>query len=157
MKPTLGPIDEEVFLYCVEVYQAAATMIMPTKNPETVKIELEDYGTLAFTDRKENRGMLAIMKEARQAGLSDHDRMSLGWRILHVNNVIEARVRFARWIKDGDEPGALAIDEALLRACARAKTIYDPNSTESGPGFDLDDVERIAAEMSDREAAGNKT
>lgn len=140
------PVDENLFLYCSEIYAAAASMAMPTENPALKEIHIEDYGTVAFTDNPTNRGMLAVMKELREHGLDDRDRYSLTWRIMHFDDVLAQTERFARWFKPGDEEGTLHVSECLLRACARARIEVDG----ADGAFDLDDVERVAADIERR-------
>jgi hypothetical protein len=138
--------DEDQYLYCLTMYQAAAGMSMPVENPENRKIQIEGYGTVAFTDNPMNRGMLAVSKELTDQGMEHRERMAMVSRIMHFGDIIEAKDRFSHWFQPSTEEGALSINEALMRAGATARIIVSGDQM----GFDLDDVERIANEISNR-------
>src|SRR5450631_3651950 len=65
-RQSMEPVDPELFLWCQGVYYAAASMAMPVQNPEYTKVPLNEKGEFFFTDRPENRGMLAVVKELRE-------------------------------------------------------------------------------------------
>lgn len=41
-------VDEDLHLYCSNLYVAAAHLSMPVENPEAKKLRIEGVGTLAF-------------------------------------------------------------------------------------------------------------
>jgi hypothetical protein len=139
------PVDADLFLWCTGIYSAAASMQMPTDNPETKKIAIDD-NVYAFTDRPFNRGMLAVMEQLKDRVPEQELRMAMGFRLMHFSQVLDAP-RFERFKRTCEEPGAIEIAEALLRACATAKM----QQTGNDMGFDLDDVERIATELWDED------
>lgn len=130
------PVDEDLFLYCSNLYSAAASLAMPVENPEEKKIHIKDRGTFGFKDIPMNRGMLAITKELREQGIPENIRFSLGIRIMHFGQVLEARDRFRQWIRPRDEDDSIDVAEALIRACALARF----NLTDDDLVFDLDDI-----------------
>jgi hypothetical protein len=142
-------VDEELFLFCSNLYSAAAQMTMPVENPENKRLMIDEYGEIAFRDTPMNRGMLAATKECREHGLSEDERFAMGMRVMHFGNVLEARERFAHWIKAGETSDSLNVGENLIRACAKARFVF----TNTEMGFDLDDIERHAGEIEKRLAA----
>jgi hypothetical protein len=138
--------DEDQYLYCLTLYQAAAGMSMPVENPENKKIRIEGYGTVAFTDNAMNRGMLAVSKELTDQGMDHRERMAMVSRVMHFGDIVEAKDRFSHWIKPSTDEGALSINEALMRAGATARIIV----SDDHMGFDLDDVERLAESIAKR-------
>lgn len=140
------PVDEDLFLYCSNLYSAAASFAMPVENPEEKKIHIQDVGTFGFKDMPMNRGMLAITKELREQGIAEDIRFSLGNRIMHFGHVLEARDRFPQWIRSKDKDDSVDVAEALIRACALAKFIL----TDDDLVFDLDDVELHASAIGKR-------
>lgn len=138
--------DEDQYLYCLGVYQAAAGMSMPVENPENRKIRIKDYGTVAFTDQPMNRGLMAVSDELTDQGMPQRERMAMVSRIMHFGDIIQARDRFAHWFRPSSDEGACEIDEALIRAAAKARIVVSGDYM----GFDLDDVEQRANEIAKR-------
>ena len=136
-------IDEELFLFCWNLYAAAAQMTMPVENPATKKIHIEGAGTISFTDNPTNRGMLAVTKELREQDASEAVRFATGIRLMQFGDILDAQERFSRWIHQGYEEGTLSIDDTLIRACGKAKITVSDDEMR----FDLDDVERYAQEI----------
>lgn len=128
------PLDPEVFKMMTEVYQAAASMRMPTPNPQESKIHLSDTGqTIALTDNKLNRGMLAVTRQCREIGVANPQGYTA--RLMHMQEIFEARERFGQLIVAGAD-GELSIHDSVLEAAATAKFYASPERM----GFDLDDV-----------------
>jgi len=140
------PVDEDLFLYCSNLYSTAASFAMPVENPEEKKIHIKDIGTFGFKDMPMNRGMLAITKELREQGIAENIRFSIGIRVMHFGQVLEARDRFSQWIRPKDEDDSVDVAEALIRACALAKF----KLTDDDLVFDLDDVELHASAIAKR-------
>jgi hypothetical protein len=82
------------------------------------------------------------MKEAKERGLSEEQRLSLGTRCMHFGEVLTAP-QLARFRRAETPEGAVEVSEALVRACATAAFKQDAGDI----GFDLDDVERIASKL----------
>jgi hypothetical protein len=139
------PVDEELFIFCTNVYMAAASLTMPVENPETKKVHIEDVGTVAFSDIPMNRGMLAVTNELNEQGVDEVTRFSLCWRIMHFGDVLKETGRFARWIRPLDGVDSTDVADALIRACAHAKMRVDGSGS-----FDMDDVSRYAEEIEAR-------
>lgn len=140
------PVDEDLFLYCSNLYSAAASFAMPVENPEEKKIYIIDLGTFGFKDIPINRGMLAITKELREQGVAENIRFSMGIRVMHFGQVLEARERFEQWIRPRSEDDSVDVAEALIRACALAKF----KLTDDDLVFDLDDVKLHASAIEKR-------
>lgn len=138
--------NEDQYFYCLTLYQAAAGMSMPVENPETREIQIEGHGTIAFTDLPMNRGLLAVSKELTDQGMGQREHMAMLSRVMHFGNILEAKDRFARWFQPSSEQDSLLIDEAIMRAGAKARLVV----SEDYMGFDLDDVERCANEIAQR-------
>jgi hypothetical protein len=139
-------VDEDLYLYCSNIYSAAAQMTMPVENPENKKIHIKGTGTFSFTDNPTNRGMLAVTQELREQGIDEEIRMSMGIRIMQFGDVLTAKDRFTKWIRPSGDGDSLDVAEALIRACAKAKIVL----ADDDMYFDLDDVERHATVIEDR-------
>ncbi|WP_233874603.1 TraB/GumN family protein [Paraburkholderia adhaesiva] len=140
------PVDENLYLFCSNLYSAAAHMSMPVENPESKELRIDGFGTVAFSDIPVNRGMLAVTNELNEQGVDQKTRFSTCWRIMHFGDVLGETERFAKWLRPGEEPGAIDVAEALIRACAIARIDM---SNDKG-SFDMDDVARHAAEIAVR-------
>ncbi|MBC8641565.1 hypothetical protein IAG25_32600 [Caballeronia sp. EK] len=140
------PVDEDLFLFCTNLYTAAARMTMPVENPEARPITIEGMGTFAFKDIPMNRGMMAVTKELIDQGVDEPTRTSMCWRVMNFGDVLNEGERFARWFRAGDRPGAVSVAEALIRAGAVAKIDFSKESAT----FDMDDVARHAAQIEAR-------
>jgi hypothetical protein len=126
-------VDEDQYLYCLKVHQAAAGRPM--------------LGAPAFTDRPMNRGLLAVIKAVTDQGMGHRERRAMVFRVMQFfAGIIVAKDRFARWVHPSSKEGALEINEALMRAGATARIIVSSDYI----GFDLDDVERCANEVANR-------
>lgn len=137
-----APLDPEVFKMMVEVYQAAASMRMPTTNPEETKIHLSGSGqTIAFTDNGMNRGMLAVTQQCRELGVKNPQGYTA--RLMHMPEILGVRERLGELIRDGGN-GELAIHDSVFEAAASAK-FY---ASSERVGFDLDDVVARAMALS---------
>nr|WP_145545153.1 hypothetical protein [Variovorax boronicumulans] len=136
-------VDPDIFLWCHNIFHAAASLAMPVESPAARPLFKDGDKTFAFSDNPMNRGMLAVMKEARERGLDESQRMAVSWRIMHFGDLIKHQGRLAAFIRPGDSPGELEISEALIRACATAKVIV----TKKDAQFDVADVIRIASAL----------
>lgn len=58
-------VDAQLFVFCAELYRAAASLAMPVENPENRPLVADGDKVYALSDRPMNRGMLAVMKELR--------------------------------------------------------------------------------------------
>jgi hypothetical protein len=138
------PVDEELFLYCQHVYAAAAHLSMPVENPAYRPL-IEDKGkTYALADIPINRGMLAVLKELR--GRDEMTRQAIMLRLMHVGEIF-GQEKLKKFFQESKEPGAVMVSEALLRACATARFIFEGDYTR----FDIDDLARIAQKLTDEE------
>jgi hypothetical protein len=95
----------EDLLFAMRIGDAAATGKMPTPNPNTREIVMEDTGEIIrFTDQPLNRGMLAISEQFRDRG---HDySMSLMWRLTLIGEVATDST-FAEWFRKEEVAGSL--------------------------------------------------
>lgn len=141
------PVDPEIFLWCHGIYHAAASLSMPMENPAAKPIFADGDNTYAFADIPINRGMLAVMKELRERGLNEEQKMAVSWRIMHFGDIFRQRKKLQAFIKDGDSPGELQVSEALIKACATARIIRTKNDAH----YDINDVVRIAQKLTDEE------
>lgn len=147
MAETLArPVDEELFLFCMQVYMAAAKMTMPVENPENRKVDIEGFGEIAFTDNSTNRGMMAVSNELADQGVDEATRIAVTFRVTQLGDLFRAKDRLSKWIRPADASGEVEISDALLRACASAKINFTPDRA----GFDLEDLDRIATEIDAR-------
>lgn len=143
-----GPVDPDLFLWCSNVYSAAAHMTMPVENPATRPAFELDGSVYSFSDLPINRGMLAVMRELKDRAVSEEDRMAFATRLMHFGAVLQSK-KLQKFMKQGEEPGALMVSEALIRACATAKM----KVTRSRIGYVVADVARIAQQLTDEEEA----
>lgn len=145
------PVDPEMFLWCQGVYSAAAHLSMPVENPGARPILEHDGKLYGFSDIPINRGMLAATKELRERGVGEDQKMATLTRLMHFGEVFQHRDRLAAFIKPGDEEGTVSVSEALIKACATAKFILTGDKMR----LDIDDVARIAQQLTDEEKNEN--
>lgn len=140
------PLDPEIFKMMAQVFQAAASMSMPTPNPAETKIHLTDTGeTLALADNALNRGMLAVTRQCREIGVENPQGYTA--RLMHMQDLFDAHERFGGlFIPDGQ--GNFDIHSSVFEAAATARFYASPTRM----GFDLDDVITKAKALA--EAAG---
>ncbi|WP_104429743.1 hypothetical protein [Methylobacter tundripaludum] len=155
-KFSADPVDPDLFLWCQGIYHAAASLSMPVENPAAKPLFTDGDKTYAFSDIPINRGMLAVMKELREPELSEElrepelseeQRMAISWRLMHFGDIFKHQEKLQAFIKNGDSPGELQVSEALIKACATARII----TTKKNVRYDIDDVTRIAQELTDAE------
>lgn len=142
----VDPVDPGTFKLMLEVYQAAASMAMPTRNPEDVKIGLDD-AVVSFTDSGLNRGMLEVSRQLQELGVQN--RQAYVGRLMCFDEILEAADRFGDLMQLQDD-GGYKISDHLLDAVAAAK-FY---ASRERLGFDIDDVVRMAREKADAEGVG---
>jgi hypothetical protein len=135
----------DVFLACFEVYQNAAVMKMPVTNPQEYKIRLDDT-VYAFTDRPENRGMLAVKEFLGKEQIEHFPAISN--RLLAMAGIIQ-HVRkeplFQQFFRADEEDGGYSVSDALLRAFALADFV------EKSLEFDLRSVREHALRIEEEE------
>ncbi len=137
-----APLDPEVFKMMVEVYQAAASMRMPTTNPQERKFHLSDSGqTIALTDNSVNRGMLAVTQQCREIGVKNPQGYTA--RLMHMPEIFKEHDRFGGLIV-ACEGGEVSIHDSVFEAAATAKFF----ASSERMGFDLDDVVAKAIALS---------
>jgi hypothetical protein len=149
-KSCAEPVDPDLFLWCQGICHAAASLSMPVENPAAKPLFSDGDKAYAFSDIPINRGMLAVMKELRERGLSEEQRMAISWRIMHFGDIFKHQNKLQAFIKNGDGPGELQVSEALIKACATARII----TTKKNVRYDINDVARIAQELTDAEEKG---
>lgn len=144
---TTASVDPDLFVWCSNVYQAAANLSMPVGNPASIAKFRDGESGYVPSDIPMNRGMLAVMKELSDRDVSDDERMALSWRIMHLGQVFDHMDRLTEFVKEGDSPGSVMVSEALMKACASARFIEIDDDLR----FDIEDVIRIAREITTRE------
>ena len=140
------PVDPELFLWCSGIYQAAADLSMPTPNPENRPVFQDGEDVYSFKDIPVNRGLLAVTKELNELDTPDDQRLSICTRLMHFGEVLKSK-ELSEFIKPGEEPGALAVSEALIKACATAKLLISKKSIR----YDIKDLKKIAKRLTDEE------
>lgn len=136
-------VDEDLFLYCSNIYSAAAQMSMPVENPASKPIFRDDKGTYSFSDIPMNRGCLAVNKELIEMGQPINVRHAMITRLMQFGDILKPNPLFAQWIKPGEAEDELNVAESLIRACAAAKIVI----SETSISFDMEDVARLSAEI----------
>jgi len=115
-----GPVDPELLLFAIPLYQAAAMGTMPGSH--IPRPDPESGPRIALTNIPMNRGMLAVMNQTRH--LSQEERMALGWRLMHFGEAIQAASkdpRFTNHVRPAAEAGATEVSDGFQRAYARCK------------------------------------
>jgi hypothetical protein len=138
--------DPEVYLYLTNVYSAAASRKMPSK-AGAFRPPDEPGRWLVLSDIPINRGMLAVVGELRSMNIKDELMHAYMMRVMDFSQVFEHREKFAEFIRDSDEPGAVSVSEALIKACAAANYLIAGEHMQ----FDLDDVLRRARMLTEAE------
>lgn len=146
-------VDEELFLYCSNIYSAAAQMTMPVENPASKPLFRDKKGTYSFSDIPLNRGCLAVTKELIDMGQPINVRHAMITRLMQFGDVLKPNPLLSKWIKPGEAEDELNVAESLIRACAVAKIII----TENSISFDMEDVARLSAEIEEKLEAEEKS
>lgn len=113
-------VDPERFRFALGVYCAAAALKGPSPNPQEFGLDIEDDDgsviRLSFTDRAENRGMLAVKKEFPDPA----EFQAMGVRLMTLGEIMNDR-RLRRWglVRDG-ETSQIEIHPAVSSALATA-------------------------------------
>lgn len=116
----IKPVDPERFHFALGVYCAAAALKGPAPNPQEFGLNLlNDDGSeskITFTDRPENRGMLAVRKEFPEPT----EFQSMGFRLMTFSRIMRYR-KLRKWglVRTG-ESGQTEIHEAVINALAMA-------------------------------------
>src|SRR5262245_22483445 len=93
-----SPVDPETFVFMSNVYQAAASMTMPTENPESKASFADGKGnSLVLKDIPINRGMLAVTAELRKMKIEPAQAYMA--RLMHMYEIFAAREKFAEFFK----------------------------------------------------------
>lgn len=145
------PVDPEFFLWCQGVYYVAATLAMPVQNPEYTRIPLDEEGGFVLRDIPINRGMLAVAKELRERNASQEATFAVMTRLMHFGEILHEGA-LAPFIKPAGDSGELAVSEALIKACATAQLVMINDRLR----FDIDELARIAQQLTDEEEAAEK-
>lgn len=148
MKPEnfIQPVDPEAYLYCYQVYSAAAGMKMPMESPSKKPILKDGDSVYSLSDIPMNRGMLAISKELNELDFSEQQRKSMMTRIMEFGELLD-RKELSEFVKPAPRKVDIMVSAALIKACATAKMYVD----EGRIGFNVADVARIAQEITDDE------
>lgn len=122
-----SPADPDRFLAMTQVYQRAARVPLP--KPSGPGYYLRDMPM--------NRGMLAVVGAMRKHGDSEQALRATTMRMMHMDEIFEAREFFGHFIRPGtDGEDSVEVADALMRAVAVAR--IRPTGKESC--FDLADV-----------------
>jgi hypothetical protein len=116
----IKPVDPERFRFALGVYSAAAALKGPAPNPQQFGLNIveNDEGAMriSFTDRAENRGMLAVKKEFPDPV----EFQSMGYRLLTFGEIMrDSKLRKMGLVRDG-EAGETEIHDAVMIAFAMA-------------------------------------
>jgi hypothetical protein len=136
--PAAVPTD--LWLACLDVFEAAAQFRMPVENPESRGFDSGARSGYVPKDTAMNRGIQAVLDFANDPPL----RPALIGRIMAFGkgmSAAHADPRFARFFLGEASDGAWRIGEPLLRAFASA------SFTEGTLDFDLDSVLSTAAQL----------
>jgi hypothetical protein len=115
----IKPVDRDRFKFALSVFGAAADLKGPTPNPAQYGVNIrDDDGSVTefrFTDRPENRGLLAVKREFK--GTSDLESMC--FRILNLPEVIRMeRLSRLEVVQIGE--GQTMIHDSVIYALAQA-------------------------------------
>lgn len=116
----IKPVDPDRFKFAVGVFGAAAELRGPAPNPSQFAVNLlDDDGSVTefrFTDRPENRGLLALKREFPDAP----DFESMSFRILSMGEVVRMERLSKLGVIQVDEAGQLMVHDSVIYALAGA-------------------------------------
>jgi hypothetical protein len=116
----IKPVDRDRFKFALGVFGAAADLKGPAPNPTQFGVNIvENDGSISairFTDRPENRGMLALKREFADAP----DLESMSFRILSLPEIIRMERLSKLEVVQVDEGGQLVIHDSVIHALAQA-------------------------------------
>lgn len=116
----IKPVDRDRFKFALGVFGAAAELKGPAPNPTQFGVNIVDddgsVSAIRFTDRPENRGLLALKREFAEAP----DLESMSFRILNLPEVIRIE-RLSKWeVVQVDGAGQLMVHDSVIYALAQA-------------------------------------
>jgi hypothetical protein len=113
------PVSVKELLFAMSVFENAALMKTPRPNVEnrrtTVIDEKGKATTYKIADRKQNRGLIAVIDHYKEQKIPDEDRHAMSWRIMSVGEVLN-HPSCKEWKKESD--GVLQIDDAVIETLA---------------------------------------
>lgn len=136
------PIDESTFAFMVGIYEKAA-------RGELHGAHLPGRGEKPgyyLTNIPMNRGMMAVMRESGH--LTDHQRKSITWRLMHFGEVLERAQkdpRFAQHIKPGEGGDHLLVSYAFQSAYGAVPFMFKRGQVIC----DFDELYRLAEQHPD--------
>ena len=138
----LEPVDPELFLWCWNIYCAAASRQMPVDDPGNKPVMIGG-SEVRFTDNPMNRGIMAVTSELRGLGKDFTLKSQVMFRITQFHEIIQHRDEMGTWLSEGESEQTLEVSESLIKACARAKL----ENGEDNLHFVIPDVVRLAGEF----------
>jgi hypothetical protein len=116
----IKPVDRDRFKFAVGVFGAAAELKGPAPNPTQFGVNIvDDDGAVTgfrFTDRPENRGLLAVKREFADAP----DLESISFRILNMPEVVRMEQLSKLEVVQVDDAGQLLVHDSVIYALAQA-------------------------------------
>lgn len=104
--------DPTRFLAMMQVYQEGARAPLAPRSEQG----------LHLTDIPINRGMMAVVGAMREHGDSDQALRATTMRLMHMDEIFEARDFFGHFFRPGtDGDDSIEVSEALLKAAAVAR------------------------------------
>ena len=141
-----SPADPDRFLAMTQVYQKVARVPLP--KPVGPGLYLKDMPM--------NRGMLAVVAAMRKHGDSERAVRATTMRMMHMDEIFEAREYFCDYIRPGtDGDGSIEVADVLMKAAAVARIL----PMGDGSCFDLAEVLAHARRFEaaeDAEAGGDQ-
>lgn len=115
----IKPVDPDRFKFAVGVFGAAAELKGPAPNPAQFGVNIvDDDGSVTafrFTDRPENRGILALKREFPDSP----DLESMSFRILSMGDVVRMDRLSKLEVIQVDDAGQLMVHDSVIYALAR--------------------------------------
>lgn len=126
------PVNPEHFLYLSQIFSLASHGDIPS--PLSDPLPPDSESCYRLSDIPINRGMFAVVGEARSLGIEEYQLRSVMHRLMVYMAAVQSLQNTA-WIKAGSLPGELAVCEHFIRACAVCKF------TKSGRSLNLKDLQ----------------
>lgn len=138
-----APVPYDRLAAAINAYEKAARGDDPADHLQGGPKPGDAPGGLYLANIPMNRGMMAVMREARE--LPERERQALAWRVMHFGDALEAGradTRFSEHLKQSDEDGALMVSEPFVRAYAECRFL----PSDDDVNIDMDDLFRLAEE-----------
>lgn len=121
---------------------------MPAENLASSALLATEGSRYSLTDTPFHHGMLAVMRELSDQDLSEEQKMSVTFRLMHFRQIFSAK-ELEPFLRQGRSSDEIEVPAALIKACATAPMVHDGDKLH----FDFAEMAAIARRLIDEGTA----